>query len=282
MSQNGIFIGGHSRTGTTLMQGLVCNHPQTIAVTREASYFRSLVQAYGLGMRWFDLHTCDYFDSPQALTDFHRSQIQAYLDHIQARFGDRPDAIIVQKEPRMTEVFPEIGTLLPGSKFIVMLRDLRDVIASQIVRCRENGVSYKVDQDLDRYITTLRNLIARRDILGERLLFVHYEALVNWPTPVMDEVWRFLEMENLHVDNKTRWATKRPRGDESASELDEQPPTADPIGTKRYVLTDDVLSSLQKVRALILDNTQMDCFCSDAVTDQSQAVIFLKDIVQPT
>ncbi len=280
MLENCIFIGGHSRTGTTLMQGLVCNHPHTISVTREASYFRGLMEAYELGLRWFDQHTCDYFESREELTDFHRLLIQPYLDRVLGRFGDGIDAIIVQKEPRMTEFFPEIGALLPGSKFIVLIRDLRDVIASQIVRIGKSGLPYQLDSDLDRYVRTLSRLIMYRDILEERLMFVNYEGLVNWPTKVMERVWCFLEMENLHIDGETRWATKRPRSDESATALDEEPPTSDPIGKNRDVLTNDILLTLEEFRELVLTHTRLDCYCSDTVTDHTQSIFFLKDIAK--
>ena len=275
-----IFVGGHSRTGTTLMQGLICNQPLAISVTREASYFRALIEAYELGLRWFDLHTCDYFDSRQELTNFHRSLIQPYLDRVRSRFGNRDDAIIVQKEPRMTEFFPEIGTLLPRSKFVVLIRDLRDVIASQIVRCNKNRIAYQPDQDLDRYVRTLRRLILDPAKLEGRLLFVRYEGLVNSPTQVMSQVWHFLEMDNLHVDNQTRWVTKRPPGDESATELDEQPPSSDPIGKNRHVLTSEILATVEQVRKYLLSHTRLDCYYSDTVTDHAQSVFYIKDIAR--
>ena len=276
-----IFVGGHSRAGTTLMQGLICNQPLTISVTREASYFRALIEAYELGLRWFDLHTCDYFESRQELTNFHRSLIQPYLDRVLSRFGSRDDAIIVQKEPRMTEYFPEVGTLLPRSKFVVLIRDLRDVIASQIVRSNKNGIAYQPDQDLDRYIRTLRRLILDRKKLEGRLLFVRYEGLVNSPTQVMSQVWHFLEMDNLHVDKQTRWTTKRPGGDESATDLDEQPPSSDPIDKNRHVLTKEILATVEQVRKFLLTHTRLDCYCSDTVTDHTQSVFFIKDIAKP-
>jgi len=276
-----IFVGGHSRAGTTLMQGLICNQPLAISVTREASYFRALIEAYELGLRWFDLHTCDYFESRQELTDFHRSLIQPYLDRVLSRFGNRDDAIIVQKEPRLTEFFPEVGTLLPRSKFVVLIRDLRDVIASQIIRCNKSRIAYQPDQDLDRYVRTLRRLILDPRKLEGRLLFVRYEGLVNSPTQVMSQVWHFLEMDNLHIDSQTRWATKRPRGDESATALDEQPPSSDPIGKNRHVLTSEILATVEQVRKFLLSHTRLDCYCSDAVTDDAQSVFTIEDIAKP-
>ncbi len=172
MLDEGIFIGGHSRAGTTLMQGLVCNHPRTISVTREAAYFRALIEAYELGLRWFDLHTCDYLENRQDLTDFHRSLIQPYLDHVLSRFGDGTDAIIVQKEPRMTEFPPELGALMPKSKFIVLIRDIRDVIPSQIIRHDKAGLSYQLEGDIERYLRTLRRLVVSADTLEDRIIFV--------------------------------------------------------------------------------------------------------------
>ena len=41
-----IFIGGAMRSGTTLMQGIICNDTQTFPMTAECYYLQFLMELY--------------------------------------------------------------------------------------------------------------------------------------------------------------------------------------------------------------------------------------------
>ena len=282
---NGIFIGGPSRSGTTLIQGLVCNHPRTISVTRESRYFRGLVAAYRSEKRSHKSTTFDFFDSPEALTEFHRQLAAPYMEHTLKRFGDRPDSIIVLKEPRMTRYFPEIAELYPGAKFLVIVRDLRDVIASQTTRHIKDGRSYNNKRDMRRRDIhplqhMLQSLVDGRKPLEKKLMFIRYESLVTQPTIVMDRVWKFLGLDPITVDTNTRWATKRKRTSNAASELDGNPVSATQIGNYRTILDREVLIYLAKIRRRILRRSRLDVFSDDVAADGSNSTFSLSDIAK--
>lgn len=261
------------------MQGLVCNHPQTISNTREASYFRALVEAFALGQLWFGAHTCDYFDDRESFTAFHRRLVAPYFDHVLSRFGTGPESIVVQKEPRMTEFFPEVAHLLEGARFLVMFRDLRDVVASQFLRAKREDRKYSLQQDVGRYLRTLHKLTAHRDVLAGRLMFVRYEGLVSRPSVVMEQVWRFLDLPPIMVDENTRWTAKRPPTDESASEFDGAPPVVDPIGRNRHLLDRLILSELDRVRDFVKARIGLDPFVGGDVKSDGPSTFFLDDMV---
>ena len=101
-----IFVGGGRRTGTTLLQGLICQSSETIAVTNECSYFRKLIEAYELRMKRYAVHTHDYFDSKEDFSAYHKNLTDKYLHYVQNRFGK--GKLIVQKEPRLTRYFKDI------------------------------------------------------------------------------------------------------------------------------------------------------------------------------
>ncbi|PHV62810.1 sulfotransferase [Cyanobacterium aponinum] len=126
-----IFIGGYARTGTTLMQAILCSDSSTFPFTKESIYLYSLVYSYIEGRQLWNLHVDDYFDSLEDYVNFNKNIIAEYIYHIKDRWGW--DKEIIQKSPLMTTIFPELSYLMNGiepAKFIVMLRDPRDTIAS--------------------------------------------------------------------------------------------------------------------------------------------------------
>ena len=265
-----IFVGGHSRTGTTLMQGLICGAERTIGVTREAAYFRQLIAAYELGAAWFEMQTYDYFVSREELLEFHRRLIEPYLALVAQKFG--PGKIIVQKEPRMTALFPEIARLLPRARFIVMLRDLRDVVASQLNRLLRVDPAASADrgrreafvnQEVKRFVDSHRRLVESRGLLRRRLLYVRYERLVFEPRETLREVFRFLDLPFREEMAEATWPIKRRPGEDSASELDGQPISSSPVGRFQSALDPTLLDSFARQMSGITAAVGVDCFAGD-------------------
>jgi|GEM_PF-2895598 len=259
-----IFIGGHARTGTTLMHGQICKSAGTIQVTKECSYLRALVEAYELGLRWFQLHTDDYFDTTDELTRFHQGLIETYLNHVASRFGET--ARIVQKEPRLSSFFPELAYLMPNAKFIFMVRDLRDIVASQFTRYQKVNQQFDVAGEISRFIGTHQRIMSVPNLLKDRLLFVRYEALAIEPLETLRIVFDFLGLAWENAMEETSWVTKRPRFDDSASVLDEKPITAASIGRYESVLNSALREEFERERDNLNNTIGFDCYF-DAHTD---------------
>ena len=267
-----IFVGGHSRSGTTLMQGLICRAPRAIAVTRECSYFRGLIEAYQLGERWWDHHTHDFFASREDFASFQRGICRLWLEQVRRRHGE---GVVVLKEPRLTGVFPELAALLPAARFVVMMRDFRDVLASQQRRARKGVHVFDPNADLDRFVQTMSRLRTHAPLFAGRLALVRYEALAQRPAPVLRALGSFLELD-LAGDADLSWAAKRQAGEESGTPLDGAPPRPDSIGRYREVLAPDLLRQVERLAPRISASIGYDCFCADrpeSLADQAPLTV---------
>lgn len=247
-----IFVGGHSRSGTTLMQGLLCATAQTGRVSREVSYLRALMEALDLGQRWWDIHTHDFFHDRAELDAMHAETVRRWLVHAQARLGP---GRLVQKEPRLTDHFGALGRLLPEATFVVMVRDLRDVVASQQVRAQKKGKTVELSGEVQRWARTFHGL-AKSD-LGERLIYVRYEALVQRPHATLRELGGRLSLP-LEAVARARWPTVRQPGEESASALDGRPVQASRVGAWHQDLPQGWARAIDGQRARLVELAGVD------------------------
>lgn len=223
-----VFVGGMSRSGTTLLQGLICRRSDVSPVTEECSHLRFLIDAYVRSVQLYNHHLYDYFDSIDAFRAYFSQFTELYTDHLSERFGDC--AAFVQKEPTMTAFFPELAEFFPDARFILICRDFRDVAASQKARLARSGAEFDLAAFTERYRDLLRRLAARRAPLAGRALVVRYEALTTAPTKILAQIDQHLLLPASDT-NTLRWIAKRnPERHDSASPLDGAPPSPKRIG----------------------------------------------------
>jgi len=123
-----IFVAGGPRSGTTLLQGLLCSSPDTNPLIGEATDLALLVNAYCRSRELFQGEQRDYFDDLTDLQRFYASIVTAWLAKTAQRFGQ--PATLVLKSPAFTPVLPDLLELLPQAIAIVAVRDVRDTVAS--------------------------------------------------------------------------------------------------------------------------------------------------------
>ncbi|MDN3653182.1 sulfotransferase [Thalassotalea ponticola] len=118
-----IFFVAFPRSGTTLMEQVLKAHPE-LTTTDENSPINAIIGQ----MRE------EYKAYPQALSDLTDADKaryrQVFWQHIEATHGTLPNGQLIDKLPLNIVHLPLIRTLFNDAKFIVALRDPRDVVIS--------------------------------------------------------------------------------------------------------------------------------------------------------
>jgi hypothetical protein len=205
-----IFVGGSQRSGTTLLQKYLCLDKQTTPRLAEASYLRMLVQAYQQGLLDFEHDTSSYFVNQDDFKHFNAGLIYSFLNRSLAQF---PDAgCIVLKEPHLTQLFPELAALVPEARFVMTMRDPRDVMASMIdvgARMQQQGQTHFFQnrdiEYLSNYIKSFYapGLNSQDKGFRSRLLTIRYEDLIQNTADVKARLAQFtgLAMDFANSDN---------------------------------------------------------------------------------
>jgi hypothetical protein len=204
-----VFVGGCQRSGTTLLQALMCRAHGANRMVREAKYFRYLVESYARARLRFKAETADYFTDVAQFNSFHADLLRRFLEHSAAHLG-RTEHLVL-KDPENSRVFVEILELIPQAKCLCIVRDPRDVIASLLAvgrRFARAGLQNTVLAPLlsSRNMVALsrhylsyyrRSLALRGKVEPDRLVFVRYEDLVRTPAR---EIERIGEITGLRFD----------------------------------------------------------------------------------
>ncbi len=175
-----IFVGGAPRTGTTLLQALICTSPRTNKYIAECSYLTAFMEPYRRALGTWEAHTHDYFDDVEDMCGFHAEVIRNLLSRFRKSLGGNEGLVL--KDPCLTEAFYTLAYLLPEARFAVMIRDPRDAILSRLeVMERSTGVKPSM-ADIEfacaEYNGTYAELIQHWRHMGDRLILVSYNALV--------------------------------------------------------------------------------------------------------
>ena len=173
-----LFVGGGWRSGTTVLQALICTSRRTNDFLNECSYFMYLVNAYVQGVRHFEVHSRFYFRDEAHMMEVHAAILRGELQRTW-EWLEQPQ-IMVLRSPPMTRNFPLLAQVIPEAIFVVVVRDPRDVVASrvEVVRKRNGRINVEraVRKHCDEYSSQYRRLLEGN--LGDRLCVIRYEDMV--------------------------------------------------------------------------------------------------------
>lgn len=200
------FVGGAQRSGTGVLANILCTDETTHRRTREVDYLRFLISAYRWGKRQFSFQTYDFFDDLDDLRDFHSGIVGAFLERTRKRLGTRR---LVLKEPQLTKYFPELLELVEDSKFLVMVRDPRDAIASLVAVAEKNRAQANrkppalrnAGKLCDRFLESYLPVFNGRASFGAaRLFWMKYENLVTAPAKEIEKIRQFTGLALSRLD----------------------------------------------------------------------------------
>ena len=211
-----VFIVGAPRSGTTLLQSLLAAHPQItsfpeshvfeelilcrrpwswiwvnilgLARPRAIVRFRSFVQSFN------QEPLQDLFPKKSLFINQYALAFIKVLDTVTEKRGK---SIWLEKTPKHLHCIDYIESLIPDAKFVHIIRNGADVVASQYDAARKNpGKSWNhrrnVDRCTDLWIEDVR--ISIKHLSKSNHTVVKYEQLVQEPHSVLTQTCKFLEI----------------------------------------------------------------------------------------
>jgi hypothetical protein len=243
-----VFVVGCARSGTTLLQSLLAAYPEVLSFPETAVFGRLLsggpmrsfrVETPGRGIATTEpdrspagslhrrtqlayrrtielLDKLDRRDLEQILPIRSRSMAQfadGFVGVLDRLALDQGKSWWVEKTPQNIHFVREILELVPGAKFINILRDGRQNVAAIYDMARKHPDRFWVryhdlDQAVEHWNTCVRHT---RHLLGvAEVLLVRYEQLCTDTEAVLEETCRFMGLRFTRdmIDRRTEAASR--------------------------------------------------------------------------
>jgi tetratricopeptide (TPR) repeat protein len=189
------FLSGHPRSGTTLLEQVLDAHPEMVCFA-ETTLFNS--DAYGPltggnpehdRLAWFEKLP------PAPLVPVRNNYFALAEKFLGQPIGSR---LLIDKNPSLTIQFPFIARIFPEARFIVALRDPRDVCLSCFMQAQRPGAVPSAYLDLGRtvheYSVVMGFWLAIRAKMSAPWIEVRYEDTVADLESVARRILNFLDL----------------------------------------------------------------------------------------
>lgn len=197
-----IFVSGSPRSGTTLLNSLVCSSKSVNRHIQECSYLFWSMHPLKMALSTFEKSQGHYFSSREQLYKFHGSLVKQILSSIWTDL-DCPENLCL-KNPNLVIDYRLIAEMIPVAKFIAIIRDPKDIISSRLeAEKRGNGNFELTDTFLQQEIQNINDIHQSIiDFLNytstKNLHVIEYENLVQQKG--LEELRAFLDISDIDVE----------------------------------------------------------------------------------
>lgn len=254
------FVGGPPRSGGTLLYSILCSDSLTNPLLRETHYFRHIIETYIRSKDSFaSLEGHHFFSDAAELCDYSARWATDFLERTRERYP--PAVHVALKSFMLTPLMPVVHELIPDAKFLISVRDPRDVIASMFEvaeKQQAQGKSSRFPRDPKQrcleYLATYGPCVAtKNESFRRNILFVKYEQLVQHPMEVLDQIRIFtgLSLDDYSPDanwsaGKRDFTKERASGDPYINDLYGKAVSSSRIGRYRDMLTKKELKIIER------------------------------------
>ncbi len=205
-----VFLVGCPRSGTTLLQSMLSAHPDILSFP-ESHFFPYLVprlppfRTMGFAaprvrrrLRSFldELGEGSMATAVPRFSPFMRRYCDGFIEALDTLAQRAGKSIWLEKTPRHLHFIAHIERLVPGARFIHLIRNGAHVVASLYQVTHEHpeawGGARGIKRCVRRWIGDVRISLAYREHMAHKL--VSYHRLVDQPRTVISEVCRFLDL----------------------------------------------------------------------------------------
>ena len=195
---NVVLIGGAMRSGTTVIHRSLCTAENSNPYISESWFLSDIMRLYRWNLRRYNVRHADQFGDMRNFQELIWLNFRQYLSLVSVKYND-PEKLIL-KHPELTYYFHELSKHFNSFKFIVIVRDPRDVIAS-ITRVAERHLENRIlspqtglvdiGKHCDNYAAYYADVIKNLGDFDKRLIFVKYEDFMSEPDVQLQRVGQF-------------------------------------------------------------------------------------------
>jgi hypothetical protein len=246
-----VFIAGTRRSGTTLVNNILCADPHANPHIGEAQPLTHLLQAFAWCADNHERMTRHYLPTRQALDEFANGVCRDLVGQCWNTQG-RPRHLVL-KNPELTLHLPALQRCFPSARFVVCVRDPRDQIASErdvISRRSPTGV-FSANALAQAYVRSLECALRAAEAAPQAFCFVRYESLVTKPAQEVARLGSFCGLDLSAFDPDSAWQRMAVTQEELArrpsfSPLYAAPVSSSRVGRFREVLSDDDIARIEQ------------------------------------
>lgn len=198
-----IFLVGSPRSGTTMLQSLLAAHPEVISFP-ESKFFHYLLYKKFAGKLpgRMEAFFKDEINRPELLQGFDDSQTVAtkvswFVGVLDGLAAEQNKSIWLEKTPEHIYFIEDIQRFLPDAKFIHILRNSMDTIASLHEATSNSHDLWGPGWDLNHCIHRWKEamLISHKYAKNSNHILVKYEEILDNKVKKLEELSQFMEIE---------------------------------------------------------------------------------------